>query len=292
MTVIAFIFIIFSIYLIPVFFDRLASSIEPAYVLNRIAKDIHLTIKARLKQTASSKLSKKPPRLKKYPNKICAAKSGYLTLINKDALVKICQEFDLVGSVPIKVGHFLMTGNPLFFYKSKKKLDQDCLKSILACFTVSPSRLGADDLELKIEEILGILLHSLSPSTIDLGTAAEALNHLGNICNELIDVPLSPICYMDDHNKVRLHTEESDFKTLMHLTFDSVRQNAVDQPSIILQTLKVFQKATYDCKNKNRRKEIQSIATQFIKELHHQPSTSDMAVLKKELQALHRKTNF
>jgi len=289
--IVAFMFVILTIYSIPTFFDQFATSLEPVYIVSHIANDLKTILKNlgnlnSSDESSSSRQDRSYLDPEKYQFRINSPKTGYIQAIDYKKLVKILQNYSTVAAIPVRPGEFVLENSSILFSNERQLLSREAKQSIYKCFVLSSRSSGIRDLEFQLDELVGIVVRALSPGVTDIATAIECVNYLGFTSNELLNRPLKSGIHLDEKNKQRLFSKEFDFYGLVHAAFDPIRQNINAQPMVVIHVLKVLQNLTSNCKYKDRAAVLANVALQFIKDTKKQVSDFDLDRMQRFLESI------
>lgn len=279
---VAFVLLVLTIVSIPVFFDKFASSLEPTYVVAMIARDLKdMLEKLEVKDSDISagglrgKQDRSMLKVERYEYRVRCTGNGYVQSIDYKHIVKILQRMDAIAALPVLIGDFLLEGG-IFLYVSKKGVLADEMKQELnSCLAIGKKRMNISDLHLQLDELLSIVTRALSPGTTDLSTAYECINYVGFTCNLLINRELSQGVHCDNEGVPRLYTKEFDFFGFVRVAFDAIRQNALAQPSVVIQAIKTLRQLVENCRGHERAKILQEVAEEIYEQARHQHAKVD-----------------
>jgi uncharacterized membrane protein len=96
-----------------------------------------------------------------------ATGSGYVQLCNRERLVALAREHDLVIYQEHGVGEFAVEGNPLVSIVAKKPLTDEIRKVCAACFDLGETRTMQQDFQFGIRQIVDMALKAISPAIND-----------------------------------------------------------------------------------------------------------------------------
>lgn len=111
---------------------------------------------------------------------IYARDSGYIQDIEKEELIKICQENNLRIRLLIPSGIFLLNCNP-FLQINKEIKDKELKDKILNCFIFYTGEFVEENYIFGIKQITEIAVKALSPGINDPATALNAIDFLSDI---------------------------------------------------------------------------------------------------------------
>ncbi len=137
-------------------------------------------------------------------------KSGYFQDLSSDNLIEICRkQHTQIEILPVK-GVFILNGIPLF--KSKKELDEETVKKVLANFSLARGELVSTNYVLAFKQITEVIVKAMSPGINDPGTALNALDYL----TELLALR------MQKHDYQFLKADDEIFIKMRSVNFDEL----------------------------------------------------------------------
>lgn len=106
-------------------------------------------------------------------------KSGYFQDFSRKDLLLFCRKNEtFLEVIPIK-GSFVLSGMPVF--RSKEKLDDKAVQSLLTNFHLSRKELVSTNYVLAFKQIAEVVLKAMSPGKNDPGTALNAIDYLADL---------------------------------------------------------------------------------------------------------------
>lgn len=224
---------VICIYAFIYFIHNISQSIQ----ISNILQGIFETAKRRLNEL----IDKEENDLEEFPNtedwfEYHSEKSGYLQNVSFTNLIDICEKQETqLHILPIK-GIFVLNGIPLF--KSKKKLDENTVKKILANFNFAREELVSDNYTLAFKQITEIIVKAMSPGINDPGTAINGIDYL----TELLGIRMQK----KDTNKIRrdeklyIKMNTVDFDELIYNIMASIRTYCKHDVVIVQKLLQMF----------------------------------------------------
>lgn len=174
------------------------------------------------------------------------SESGYLQMVDPDALIQIADEHNLIMSLDVLPGRFLYQGQTLVRVLPKTALDKALSKTIESAFIIGSNRTRTQDIEFTITQLSALAVRALSPAINDPFTAIMVIDHLGEaLCAVLTRQQPSMFRY-DSENQLRVIATSVTFKTLFHTAFDQIAHYGYGDPKIDVRLMQVF-KALWDC---------------------------------------------
>ena len=147
-------------------------------------------------------------------------RTGYLQNISLDALVNLCEKNDCKIDLLITKGAFILEGLPIA--KSDKELDEEELKSLLACFGFSRSEIVENNYILGFKQLTEIAIKAMSPGINDPGTAITCLDYM----TELFNLRLKKADFSfihNDNNEAIIRLKPVKFKELIYFVYAPLR---------------------------------------------------------------------
>jgi uncharacterized membrane protein len=162
---------------------------------------------------------------------ICAPRSGVVTHIDADALVKLAAEADCLLKLSPALGEFVPAGSPLFEIDGGgERLDR---KAVVRCIGLEMERTLEQDTAYGLRLLVDIAERSLSDgSFLDPTTAVQAIDRLHDCLRQLAPRSFPDGRYRDEHGQLRLITRTMTWAEYVHLAFDEIRLAGKESPQI------------------------------------------------------------
>jgi uncharacterized membrane protein len=142
---------------------------------------------------------------------IRAKHTGYIQLIDEDALICAARESKLVLRLQHQSGDFVHRGSILVEAWPGDALEDEAQTALRAAFAIGSRRTGMQDLRFLIDELVEIAARALSPGVNDPFTANSCLDWLG--------AALSDLARRDLPSRLRAH-DDGELRVIAHpLTF-------------------------------------------------------------------------
>jgi uncharacterized membrane protein len=176
---------------------------------------------------------------------IATRESGYLQMIDVDALLRTARSRDLIISLEVMPGQYMFKGQPL-----ARVLQSDPAGSVADAvqdaFIFGSLRTSSQDIEFIFTQLSALAVRALSASINDPYTVLMAIDHLGTaLCSVLQRQQPSMYRYDQDDN-LRVIAYAATFQTLFHTAFDQIAHYGIGDPNIATRLLQVF-KTLWDC---------------------------------------------
>ncbi len=166
--------------------------------------------------------------------------SGYVQVVEIDALVRLMAAHDLVLTVERDAGEFVPKGAALARLAPPERVTQDVVREIQQYFKIGQDRTHQQDVAYGIYQLVDIAVRSLSPAFNAITTASTCIDHVGSILRQLASMELPPWrCYLQD-GKPRVIVDSPTFGDLLKLGFDQIRTFGESHTVILLHLLEVI----------------------------------------------------
>lgn len=159
--------------------------------------------------------------------------SGYVQLIDYDALVKVATRHDLVLTVHTEPGAFLLQKGDTVEVFSKSPVGQRVESEIRSAFTIGPERNPAQDLQYSVRQLVEIALRALSPSVNDPYTATAVINRLSASLEKAGGRDLSTERYCDKAGRLRVVAANGGYAPVVDTAFTQIRAASEGKPAML-----------------------------------------------------------
>lgn len=153
---------------------------------------------------------------------ITAANSGYVQIVQIQALLQWAKKKDIVLEADFFVGEYIQKGLPLFYYWPKTNSAVESEKA-LPYILIGNERIDTQDVEFAIQKLVEIAVRAISPSLNDPHTAANCINRIGSLLAELADVYEPIRYYADEDENLRIIFEPLPYEEYLYKSFYQIR---------------------------------------------------------------------
>jgi uncharacterized membrane protein len=166
--------------------------------------------------------------------------SGYVQVVEIDALAKLMAEHDLVLTVERGAGEFVPKGVALARLSPPERATRELAYTVCGHFKIGPDRTHQQDVAYGLYQLVDIAVRSLSPSFNAVTTASTCIDHIGSILRQLATVELPPRRRYDRDGKARVIIRSPTFGDLLTLGFAQIRSFGERHPVILIHLLEVI----------------------------------------------------
>lgn len=218
------------------FIRSISLSIQVDFILNRVYKQTLAQLRTRRRQLQDSHGPAWPDDAQW--SVVRARRSGYFKALNVTAAHDVLDEHDARMTVQVHYGFFVMPGHPLM--RIDRELDDDCTNRLLDCFDFYVEEYAHRHFFFGFKQIVEIAVRALSPGINDPGTAIKAIDMLGVLLAERMQMPDHEVARAED--RPRIFIRELNLHQLLQMTFGPQRRYGADD-------LQVLQALLQACKN-------------------------------------------
>lgn len=168
--------------------------------------------------------------------------SGYLQVVDYDALVSLARAQGIVISIAERAGHYLLQGGEHVTVHSPARQSKEVESDIRAAFTIGAGRTPAQDPEHGIRQLVEIATRALSPGINDPFTAIAVIDRLGTSLEVAFARGQQRRIYRDKHGTVRVVADRSDDAGLLDAAFHPIRQAGGGHPAILIHLADMIRK--------------------------------------------------
>ena len=159
-----------------------------------------------------------------------AASSGFLTSIDKDALVQAAEESGAILRLEREPGSFLVEGVPFataWSLKPQEVLDPDAKENLAqavnAAVATGFERTSVQDVGFGFRQLADVAVRALSPGINDPTTAVHVLGHLSALLCRLTQRNPGPEHLTDDEGRIRVVLPFPTLRDLLDLSLNQPR---------------------------------------------------------------------
>ena len=157
---------------------------------------------------------------------IRAKHTGYIQLIDEDALIGAARDGELVLRLQYQSGDFVHRGSILVEAWPGDALEDEVQTALRAAFAIGSRRTGMQDLRFLIDELVEIAARALSPGVNDPFTANSCLDWLGAALSDLARRDLPSRLRADDDGQLRVIAHPLTFAGFIDRAFGALAQYA------------------------------------------------------------------
>jgi uncharacterized membrane protein len=219
---------------------KVARSIIADNVVTQVAAGLHRNIRDMLSEGDETTERTVPDVIGPWAGTVSLGRTGYIQVIDYDALAALACREKVLLQVNVRAGHFVLRNGEHVIIHGEQRLGDEAIKGIRSAFVVGSERSPAQDLEYGLRQLVEIALRALSPGINDPLTAIAVINRLGEALEEIFGRSPQPTVWCDENGNVRVLAERSDVQGLTDAAFDSIRQAGREIPAVLIRMADVL----------------------------------------------------
>jgi uncharacterized membrane protein len=170
-----------------------------------------------------------------------ARDSGYVQLVNRERLLQLAREHELVIYQEHGIGEFAVRGNPLLSLTPPERLTPQLADECALCFDLGELRTMQQDVHFGIRQIVDMGLKAISPAINDPSTACTCIDHLAAILCHLARRRILPVEMRDEASgKLLMVRRAVTFQGSIDLAFNQLRQYSRSDMAVALRMLRAL----------------------------------------------------
>jgi len=193
-----------------------------------------------------------------------AGATGYIQIIDDDAILAQAKDHDLVLRLQYQPGDFVHRAHALIEAWPPERCGEGVQNALRAAFAVGSRRTAVQDLRFLIDEIVEIAARALSPGVNDPFTAATCLDWLGAAMSELAGRQLPSHLRIDDHGALRVITHPVTFEHFMDRSFGALAQYCATDMVAALRFIRALGEASFGCDDPDRLRTLADHADKLV----------------------------
>jgi uncharacterized membrane protein len=213
--------------------NLIAHSIVSDTIVRDVADSLDTAV-GKLKKDTSAVADDPAPPSWQHRCSSSTGKSGYVQVIDYEALHELAREHDLLIVLHVRAGHFMLHDTNHFEVHSHEPVPDDILGRIARAFIVGAGRTPTQDLEFSVRQLVEIALRALSPSLNDPFTAIAVINRLAAALEIVTGRSLPAREHRGDDGRLLVLADATDFEGLMDVAFNQIRQAADSKAAVLI----------------------------------------------------------
>ncbi|MEZ4382267.1 MAG: DUF2254 domain-containing protein [Nannocystaceae bacterium] len=266
------------------FIHHVAASIRASHVIALVGNDLQAAIErlfpdSRDRDDADARgRDALPAGFDDDSKALPAGNQGYLQAIERDTLIELAKEHDLVIRASVMPGDFVVRGVELVRCHPGA-LSEELQAEIDAAFLVGRHRTAEQDIRMHINQLAEVAIRALSPGVNDPFTAITCVDWLGAaLCTLVSRRPPSERLY-DEEGALRLIVGQVAFREVVDAAFSQIRHYGRDNKAVIRQMIRaltlIANDAVRDGDRAALRTEARSLGREALETLRGQVDPED-----------------
>ncbi len=195
--------------------------------------------------------------------------SGYIQVIEAEALLALAEKHDLLFEFLHRVGDFVADGEPLLRVAPRQGISRELIDEIHGLIALGRRRTLQQDAEFGVRQIADIAVKAMSPSINDPTTAMLCLDWFGALLRRIGERADPVPVRADAANRPRLVIHGTSFSSMLWLMFTPLRVYAAKDPNVVIRMLEVLRQPATLIRSEERRNWVWTHAVHIAEAADH-----------------------
>ena len=228
------------------FFHHITASLQADNVITQVGEELTIAIeKIFPDKTGLFSVDQEKPEKAPNPTEdnmvINSKRSGYLQAIDRDTLIDVARENDLMMRTELRPGEFTATEAPLVTVWPRRDGVEELEERIEKAFILGDQRLRIQDVEYHLNQLIEIAVRALSPGINDPFTAMNCIDQVAASLTQLLERSIPTGYYYDEEDALRLITKPLTYTEIIETSFNQIRRNGSDSVSVMVKLLEAIE---------------------------------------------------
>jgi uncharacterized membrane protein len=239
---VAIILALVSVALLIFFVHHAANAMRASVVIDRAAASTRDLISNLFPEEIGEGARSSPPAwLETRPvMQVRSETSGFLQVINADALFDLAERHSLIVRVEPSVGDYILPGEIVASVWPQDVDDDDVTAAIRAALVLGPERTLQADVAFGFQQLTDIAVKALSPGINDPTTAEICIDRLGELFVRLANRGKPDEVRSSEDGSVRVVLQGPPFAELVDRALDPIRHYGAGDPNVMAHLLGVL----------------------------------------------------
>jgi len=243
----AFVLAVASVLGLVLFLAHLTEQIRVETMLRNVHGDAVITMQKVLAPRDGSRgTSESIPSAPPGAHTLLVQDNGFLIWVDEDRLLAIAVEEEVLVSLEVHPGNFVVEGTPLgsaWAPGGGPLIDEKVERietRVAACIHVGFERTSAQDVGYGLRQLTDVTNKALSPGINDPTTAIHALGHISAFLCALADLECGPQLLRDEDDRVRVVLHRPDLASYVDLGISQPRRYGAADPQVLERIFQVL----------------------------------------------------
>ena len=197
-----------------------------------------------------------------------ARRSGFLKVVDVDALVGAAREADVLLRLMLSPGDHLVRGTPVAsaWPLGGGQVPDTLADQVAQALEVGFERTLEQDVGLGLRQLTDIAVKALSPSVNDPTTAVHSIGYSADLLSRLCGRRLGEQLHRDERGTPRLVLRDRDFRYYVGIASDQVRRYAAHEPTALIALLRMLRATAVAARDDEQRAAVLDTADRVLAE--------------------------
>lgn len=223
------------------FIHHIVRNIQANHLVDHIAAESEVVLDAVFARAATPAPTL-PDGWREQPARpVVSRASGYVQIVDLDALAAVADAADGVCETCVSVGQFAVEGAVIAVVHAARALSDEEREAVQGAFDLGAARTMQDDAEFGLRQIVDIALKAISPAVNDPSTAATCIDQLSRLLVRIAARPDPQTTYAPGEGRSgRVLHRTTSFAAMVDLAFTQIRQYGRGDMAVGLRLLRAL----------------------------------------------------
>jgi uncharacterized membrane protein len=169
-------------------------------------------------------------------------RTGYIQMIDDDAIMKQATACNLALRVEARPGSFVQNGEKIVSAWPSSRVDDEIAASLQDSIVIGQERTPSQDLDFAIHRIVEIAQRALSPAVNDPTTAIYCLDRIEELLVALAERKIPGPLRFDREGRLRIVTETLTFDQFVRRMIAGIARHGIGDPDVMSRALNVLER--------------------------------------------------
>lgn len=180
---------------------------------------------------------------------VASPATGYIQVIDDQALLNVAQKHDLVVRIEYRPGDFVTAGSVLLLAHPTARVDDAIAAELTSCFVLGVKRTATQNAMFLIDQLVEIMMRALSPGVNDPFTAVGCFDWLQPVFMTLVQRELPDACRYDEEGQLRVAVHPVSVQHFASAVFDQPLQYVASDRIAALRMMQLLAELIAICEN-------------------------------------------
>ncbi len=237
------------------FIHHIPESINVARIANLVGNDLQAAITELFpddigKEKDSNAAAKRQlgAKYRVESKAIAAPATGYIQVVDDEALLSAAQAHDLIIRIEYRPGDFVATNSILLYAHPTARVDDAVADQLTSCFVFGVKRTATQNAMFLIDQLVEIMMRALSPGVNDPFTAVGCFDWLQPVLMTIVSREMPEPCRYDEDGNLRVAVHPVSVERFASAVFDQPLQYVASDRIAALRMMQLLAELIAICK--------------------------------------------
>ena len=201
---------------------------------------------------------------------VAAVRSGFVRVLDVDALVRAAREHDALVWVDVRPGDQVVLGSPVATVRAphlQGQALQELSGRVREAVVLDYERTIEQDAAFGFRQLTDIAVKALSPAVNDPVTAVHCLGHTADLLVRLTGRHLGPTVHEDADGTPRAVVPDRDLRYYLDLVCGPVRRYGAREPTVLVALLRMLRDVAAAARDQQQQQEVERQVRRILAEV-------------------------